>query len=621
MATTKNGIYYPNNYDTVADVPADLKKMAESIDAIVKEESEKNSAQGTKIANLEADNEINKSKISANEQSIGILQQKDETHDTDIEELQLENERLQERVELQEENMLSGEETGEAVNLPESADYFCKVKVQGNSKQKVTEQGANIIDLTKRNVNYSSSGVKDIVKNVNDLQFTVEANTTNQNVRFRVKFPAGTYYVQRKYEVVSGTTTSQTGKLYIQGLDFTVKAVILQSETKKSFTLEQEEEVYIGFIGTESVATTDELKVRFYDFMISTEDVEFEEFVPDSPSKDYPAEIKNINENIKILMTNENFFTTNNLKQVTSVATYEQIDENSFKLKSGGTSWNRAIFRCLNPAKNKDLVFKYSQEDTNGTNYYLTIDGIKDGVTTRLTSQPTLQYGFNSKDYDEFDIALHCTREKAIENTAIISNIMLKLDETTEDFIPHKEQTVTFPLEEGQRLHNKDYLADNGIHHKRKTVVLNGTEAWALSTQNEYQWFRYNLAGTKKGTDFICTHLKNYANIGNYIGISNNNAEDRVYIAISEEITTVEQLKTWLASNNLTVEYELAQEEIEEYTEGQKQAYKQITELKTYKGQSNAYTDTIAILDVEYKKDLETVINNLQATILASEEV
>lgn len=33
MATTKNGIYYPDNYDEVADVPNDMKKMAESIDA------------------------------------------------------------------------------------------------------------------------------------------------------------------------------------------------------------------------------------------------------------------------------------------------------------------------------------------------------------------------------------------------------------------------------------------------------------------------------------------------------------------------------------------------------------------------------------------------------------
>lgn len=32
MATTQKGIYYPDNYDEVADIPADMKKMAESLE-------------------------------------------------------------------------------------------------------------------------------------------------------------------------------------------------------------------------------------------------------------------------------------------------------------------------------------------------------------------------------------------------------------------------------------------------------------------------------------------------------------------------------------------------------------------------------------------------------------
>lgn len=33
MANTKQGIYYQDNYSSVADVPNDMKKMAESVDA------------------------------------------------------------------------------------------------------------------------------------------------------------------------------------------------------------------------------------------------------------------------------------------------------------------------------------------------------------------------------------------------------------------------------------------------------------------------------------------------------------------------------------------------------------------------------------------------------------
>ena len=35
MAETKNKIYYPDNYEAVADIPADLKKQAESIDTAI----------------------------------------------------------------------------------------------------------------------------------------------------------------------------------------------------------------------------------------------------------------------------------------------------------------------------------------------------------------------------------------------------------------------------------------------------------------------------------------------------------------------------------------------------------------------------------------------------------
>ena len=200
---------------------------------------------------------------------------------------------------------------------------------------------------------------------------------------------------------------------------------------------------------------------------------------------------------------------------------------------------------------------------------------------------------------------------------------MIENSSTQTEYIKNENQTVKFTLEEGQRLHNKDYLAEDGIHHKRKTVVLNGAENWVVVT-GTYNLFRLPVTGKTTTIDIMCDKLKKaqiVSSTNNY-GIDGDSDATGIRVRTEETASmTLEEFKTWLASNNLTVEYELEQEEIEEYTEEQKQAYEQITELKTYKGQSNAYTDTIAILDVEYKKDLETVINNLQATILASEEV
>ena len=173
----------------------------------------------------------------------------------------------------------------------------------------------------------------------------------------------------------------------------------------------------------------------------------------------------------------------------------------------------------------------------------------------------------------------------------IENNIIVKLSNQDES---ETKQTI-FPLSEGQKLMKGDYLARDGIHHKRKQIELDGTENWFTSTLNDYQWFGLNLAGIKIYSEFICTHLKNYSEIGNYIGISNSRTANRIYLSISEEITTVEQLKSYLAQQKengtpVIVEYDLAEEEIESYTETQKEIYNNLTHLIMYNGQNTLTT-------------------------------
>ena len=195
----------------------------------------------------------------------------------------------------------------------------------------------------------------------------------------------------------------------------------------------------------------------------------------------------------------------------------------------------------------------------------------------------------------------------------------------------HQEQSFTFPLQEGQKLRLTDKLADDGIHHKRKQVVLTGEETWFTSTLNDYQWFGYTLEGVKIYSEFICTHLKNYTTIGNYIGISNNRTANRIYLSISKEITTVDQLKTYLAEQYengtpVVIEYDLAEEEIEPYTEEQQAVYDEIKKtVHSYKDVTHIFStdETSAIFNVEAKRDISTMFNNLESMILnnASEEV
>lgn len=47
-----------------------------------------------------------------------------------------------------------------------------------------------------------------------------------------------------------------------------------------------------------------------------------------------------------------------------------------------------------------------------------------------------------------------------------------------------QEQNISFPLAEGQKLMEGDYLADDGVHHKMGEVVLDGTENWVNYTSS-----------------------------------------------------------------------------------------------------------------------------------------
>ena len=231
--------------------------------------------------------------------------------------------------------------------------------------------------------------------------------------------------------------------------------------------------------------------------------------------------------------------------------------------------------------------------------------------------------GTDIKEYEPYGAMPSPKFKSDIQN--VTGNANVKITNGLEDTdINYQEQTFTFLLAEGQRLMKGDYLADDGIHHKRKQKILDGTESYFVSTLNEYQWFGLNVAGLKPST-LLCNCLKNYKMIGNYAGISSNNASNRIYLSISKDITTIDKLKTYLAeqyANGTPVvfEYDLAEEEIEPYTEEQQAVYDEIKKTAhSYKNITHIFsTDEIGpIFDVTYFKDLETILNNMQAQILA----
>lgn len=172
------------------------------------------------------------------------------------------------------------------------------------------------------------------------------------------------------------------------------------------------------------------------------------------------------------------------------------------------------------------------------------------------------------------------------------TDIMFSKEEQSIQYEPYKQQTEYFPLSKRQKLYKNSYLADDGTHHKRKQVVLDGTETgWytlAGQTGTNTSYFAIPISDMKKASTLICDKFINRAVwntdeegiqsiIDNYIRLRIN----------TSRASTVAELKTWLSNNPIIVEYELAEEEIVPYTETQKEAWEKIKNMILYKGTNN----------------------------------
>lgn len=170
------------------------------------------------------------------------------------------------------------------------------------------------------------------------------------------------------------------------------------------------------------------------------------------------------------------------------------------------------------------------------------------------------------------------------------------------EYQPHQEQTATFPLAEGQKLMEGSYLADDGIHHKRKQVEIDVTQIRAVTSYNNIDY-----ASIPKPADFIgynsyiyyeilCNKaisqkITSWDNAENINKISSQPEKTKFYLGF-EKGTTLEQMKTALA--NTVIEYDLAEPEVVPYTAEQQTVWDKIKAMYTYKNITNITSDAYA---------------------------
>lgn len=199
MATTPKGIYYPNNYNEIADIPEDMKKMAESIEEVFEDTDsdlsdikEEQTTQNNRLNSLEVDNTTNKSDILTNKQEINNIKTEQteqntniSTNATNIESLQEENENLKKVIS----QLPQIEGQGTSITLENTIEaQFTKFDVEGNSTQDGTPSPDNEVPIKSAGDNenlFDKDNEEQFLQNLtpdnNGLIVSAQTSTTSPN--------------------------------------------------------------------------------------------------------------------------------------------------------------------------------------------------------------------------------------------------------------------------------------------------------------------------------------------------------------------------------------------------------------------------------------------------------
>lgn len=369
MAKTKNGIVYPDNYDKVADVPADLKELAESVDEVIEnnktEMKKSNETRDGKISkntkDIEAIQETIKSEKESINKSLEDIDTKDKKQDEDIkankesiEELQAENLEIKAENERLREDIKSiatiGEASGENIHLEDSSNARCEIEIGGNHQQD-TREGYNFLDLS----NFSTQTKNGVTATKNEdgsikLVGTNSGDTFNINLS-TISGEIGDY-------IASGVMGGSRETYFLAIVQPGVKTFTEVTNGSSNFSLTEETTIAANIYIVKGAT----INTTIYPMLIrGTENKPYEQYGA-SPSFTYPSSVKAVGDVKNILdMSNAKGGTSGGI-------TCNMIADGSYTYK--GTASSKAInIWLLGSYNNKTSIFRLEP----GTYY---VDGV-----------------------------------------------------------------------------------------------------------------------------------------------------------------------------------------------------------------------------------------------------
>lgn len=610
----KNKLENLNNYDD-KEITSKVTNLEENVVNIQK----KQTTQNKDIEDLKTDNKKNKTDLQT-------IKQEQQDQNSKIENNTTENKDNTELLNQIMGLLPSAKGEGEHVTLQDTGEArFKKFEMQGNSKQE-TRSGKNLLNIvfptsTIQGLTITNNGNGSITLNgtnkSNDtlyinlniinanLDYAFEINNEIYSMSVGVPLPAGINVCLRTIENNNSFIRITTGEKN--------KENILVNTKGKA-------QVYL-----EILQETNFNNLTLYPMIVKdTTCGEFEQYGA-SPSPEFPSKIRNVGDNVNLLNIDKDFTVTTfkeikvNLEPGIYTISFENTESETganFSILFKDNNSTQILFRTVDTSQLKNLTFELSAKCTS-MNIYSGINYDSSEGKTRTFKKMKIEEGTHATAYSPYNCG----------------NVSIK----TENADKTQSEEKIFPFTEGQRLYKGDFLAEDGVHHTRKKIVLDGTEAWGQYNRGTTDFFGVALkvSDIKSGQTIMCNKLtedgsKIYSTNGEAVGCLTDNY---LYICIKRvrigaTINTafeecLELFKQYLTNcynkgEPFIIEYGLINEENEPYTPEQQEAHKQLKKLHSYNEQTNIFSkdEISSVFNVEAIKNLNATFAQLSATML-----
>ena len=548
---------------------------------------------------------------------------------------------------------LKGQASGSSIQLTDSAEglEIENVKLKGAMSQN-TYNGYNLLNSYLKN--QTVNGVT-VTYNSESQEITLNGTCTADNTYFNFNSNIDGITVQsngKLYGKIVYVSGSSEGYLALRAFKEDYSGIFLIVNTDNGLTQNISGSVTCTTntifnrlsIRANSNSVFNNLKIKL---MFSTENVNYEPFcgAQVSPNKDYPQEVHCVTgtNNVNVQRKNIFPFPFTDAATTRSGVTVTVDSKNQTMSASGTTTSANFTWYFFNGNLEIKETYKLS---SNLTASLLKIGYIKKGETARTWTTLASTSIFNDGDV----IKQIYIQPSSTGTTIAYKDIYVQLEKgsTATEHTLYEEQNA--PLSLGNiELYDGDKIQISFINKagykkvtgasiikKWKSGVINGSETIQLmdTLTNTIRYAVKDILNPKAlqsgkvySNYLICydSQRSNY----NF----NNTANDMEAIHIRDDqfglglkikkttASTVERLKTWLQSHNLNYTYELETPETTPITDTTLlNQLETLINMKTYKQIPNIEatgSDLSPVLEFQYSKDLQTVIDNMQAQILS----